>query len=206
VIIGSINTALSEGDRLTIEELNQLLQDASLEAESLSHLIGNLLELSRSQASRLLIYPEPISLQDVIDQVVGAVKRQSPEHRLKQDVSSDLPFVRADQLRLERVLYNLLENATKYSPEGSDILVSAEKRNNSIVVSVSDDGGGINTEDQKKVFESFHRISEHKLAGITGTGLGLSVCKILVEAHGGSIWVESETGYGSTFSFSLPLR
>ena len=206
VIIGAINTALSESEYLSPEETNGLLQDASLEAETLSHLIGNLLELSRSQASRLLLYPEPINIQDVAELVVESIRRQSPSHRFTVDFAPEIPPVRADQLRIERVLYNLLENATKYSPENSETRVSASLEDDYIVIGVTDQGEGISLEDQENLFDSFHRLQRHELASITGTGLGLSVCRILVEAHGGNIWVTSELGAGSTFFFSLPWR
>ena len=188
VIIGAINTVLSEADQLTIEETNELLQDASIEAESLSHLIGNLLELSRSKAERLLIYPEPLNIRDIIEYVVETIARQSGENRFIQDIPDELPRVRADQLRAERIFHNLLENAIKYSQPESDIHISARQRNREVVISVRDSGEGISPADQKMLFEPFHRAFHHESAGITGTGLGLSVCKILVEANGGSIW------------------
>jgi len=206
VIIGAINTALSESEYLSPEETNGLLQDASLEAETLSHLIGNLLELSRSQASRLLLYPEPINIQDVAELVVESIRRQSPSHRFTVDFAPEIPPVRADQLRIERVFYNLLENATKYSPENSETRILASLEVDYIVIGVTDQGEGISLEDQENLFDSFHRLQRHELAGITGTGLGLSVCRILVEAHGGNIWVTSELGASSTFFFSLPWR
>lgn len=206
VIIGGINTALSERERLSPEEITQLLQDAASEAESLSHLIWNLLELSRSQANRLLIYPEPIRIDDITEQIVEKMQLQSPLHRFVMDFPDDCPPVHADQLRLERILHNLLENAVKYSPVGREIHISARTKTDSMVIGVSDEGDGISAEDLENLFDSFYRLREHELAGITGTGLGLSVCKILVEAHGGTVWVKSEPGQGSTFYFSLPRR
>ena len=205
VVIGALHTALTEEERLPQQERRQLLQDAASEAESLSHILGNLLELSRIQADRMLLYPEPVSVRDLAGQTIERIAARAPSHRFSLEFPGDLPAVNADQLRLERVLYNLLENATKYSPEGSKIRVFARREGEYLVTGVSDQGRGLSIEDQAQLFEPFHRLREHRLAGISGTGLGLPVCKRLVEAHGGDIWVESEPGDGSTFYFSLPL-
>jgi len=206
VLIGAINTILVEKERLSTEETHQLLSDAALEAESLSHLIGNLLELSRFQSDRLLLYPEPINIHSVIEQTVANMQRQHDSHRFQMSIPNDIPPIRADQLRLERILYNLLENATKYSPEGTVVAISVNKEKTHLIIGVSDQGEGIPPQEQLRLFEPFQRLGHHELSGITGIGLGLSVCRRLVEAHGGLIWVESEPGQGSTFFFTLPLR
>ncbi len=206
VIIGAVNTALEEWHNLSPQELRLLLQDASAEAESLSHLLGNLLELSRAQANRLFLNVEPVSLEKSVQKVVAKVKREStPAHRLVMAVPKRLPPVRADELRLERILYNLLENSIKYSPQGGDIRVSARQENDQLIVAVTDQGIGISAKDQSKLFKPFHQIGQLKAGAPGGAGLGLLVCRRLVEAHGGRIWVESEVGQGSSFSFTLPI-
>jgi len=118
VITGAVNTALTEGERLSPEETRQLLQDAASEAESLSNMLGNLLELSRVQADRLFLHAEATNAKKVIQDTVERIKRQSSSRQFVVDVPRKLPSVYADELRLERVLYNLLENAAKYSPQG----------------------------------------------------------------------------------------
>jgi len=205
VIMGAIHTALSERDRLSREETHQLLQDASLESESLSHLLGNLLELSRAQANRLLLHPEPISIEKVVDNAVEKIRQQFPSHRFVIDVPDRLPPVHADELRVERILYNLLENAAKYSTQTGVIEVFARQENEHLVLSVSDQGIGLSPTDKARIFAAFQRLEEHKSDKARGAGLGLLVCRRLVEAHGGRIWVESEPGKGSTFFFTLPL-
>ena len=204
VIIGAVNTVLGEWDQLSPDEMKNLIQDASLEAENLSHLIGNLVELSRSQANRLIIYPEPADILNIIELAVDSIKRQYPSCQFVLDIPPDIPSVRADQLRIERISYNLLENAAKYSPENSEIKVTARLDGDYVVIGVSDQGDGISLDQQEAIFDSFRRLKKHETSGITGSGLGLSVCRVLVEAHGGSIWIESESGCGSTFYFSLP--
>jgi signal transduction histidine kinase len=108
-------------------------------------------------------------------------------------------------VRVERVLYNLVDNAIKYSPGGGEVRVAARLDGGHILVSVTDHGIGMKAEDRARLFQSFERLATEGVA-IQGTGLGLRVCRILVEAHGGRIWVESEPGKGSTFSFTLPVE
>ena len=205
VIMGAVNTALSEGARLSPEETRQLLQDAAWEVESMSHLVGNLLELSRVQAEQLLLYPEPVSLSNVVRETVNKMKQQFPAYQFLVDLPGRLPPVHADPLRLERILYNLLENAAKYSPVGSQIRIFAKAEKERLVIGLSDQGSGISLRDRDKIFGPFQRLETSRLSGVKGAGLGLLVCRRLVEAHGGQIWVESEPGQGSTFFFTLPF-
>jgi PAS domain S-box-containing protein len=206
VIMGAINTVLSEGPHLSEGETRQLLRDAALESETLSHLLGNLLELSRAQAERLVLHAEAIDVKRVIQEAIEGVKRQSSAHQFVVHAPQKLPPVYADPLRLERILYNLLENAVKYSPQGGEIKVSVQPEKEQLVIGVSDQGVGISPADQAKLFAPFQRLEESRPGGARGVGLGLLVCQRLVEAHGGRIWVESEPGRGSTFFFTLPLN
>jgi len=205
VITGAVNTVLTEGARLSQEETRQLLKDAALETESLSRLLGNLLELSRIQANRLSLHAEAMSVRKVVQGTIEEVKRQSSRHEFVVDLPKELPPVYADELRLERILYNLLENAVKYSPQGGEIRVSVMPEEEHLVIGVSDRGIGISLSDQAKLFGPFQRLEGSRPEGAGGLGLGLLVCRRLVEAHGGQIWVESEPGRGSTFFFTVPL-
>ena len=204
VIAGAINTALTEAERLSPEETRQLLKDAAAESESLSNLLANLLELSRVQAQRLVLYSEAIDVKRVIQDAVDKIKRQYSARKFVISLPRRLSPVQADPLRLERILYNLLENAVKYSPPGGEVRVSAKPQEEYLVIGVSDEGIGISPADQEKLFGPFQRL-EKRPSGVRGVGLGLMVCRRLVEAHGGHIWVESEPGHGSTFFFTMPL-
>jgi PAS domain S-box-containing protein len=205
VITGAINTVLTEGVYLSEEETRQLLKDAALESESLSHLLTNLMELSRVQAARLVLHTEAIDIRKVVQDAVEEIKRQSSAHQFLVKLPRKLPPVYADSLRLERILYNLLENAVKYSPQGGEIRVSARPQKEHLLIGVSDQGIGISPADQTKLFAPFQRLEESRPDGVRGVGLGLLVCQRLVEAHGGQIWVKSKPGHGSTFFFTLPL-
>jgi signal transduction histidine kinase len=120
------------------------------------------------------------------------------------NIPESLPPVSADQVRVNLILHNLLNNAVKYSAEGTTIRISVRNTGKVLTVSVADQGKGISSEDQTKLFQSFERLGETSTTK-PGLGLGLLVCKRLIEAHSGKIWVESEPGKGSTFSFTLPL-
>ena len=205
VISGCLSTVLTEWKRLPPTEVQQLLQDAALESESLSHLVENLLELSRFQAQQLSLYAEPTDARPLIMETLNRIKRQAPSHRFVTSVPDGL-LVHADQLRIERVLYNLLENATKYSPPGSQIKVSAVLEPERLVISVRDQGSGLSPGEQAKLFTPFWRLEEARPDRTRGAGLGLVVCRVLVQAHGGEIWVESRKGKGSTFFFTLPYK
>jgi PAS domain S-box-containing protein len=205
VITGAINTALTEEERLTPEERRQLLKDASVEADTLSNILVNLLELSRIQANRLALNSEPINAKKVIRTAIEEIKRQGSGHQFVSKLPRDLPAVDADELRLERILHNLLENAVKYSPPESTIRVAAQPQDKYLVISVSDEGPGITPADQTRLFAPFQRLEKGRPGGARGVGLGLLVCRRLVEAHGGQIWVDSTPGKGATFSFTIPL-
>jgi len=206
IITGSLNTLLSEGEQLSRDETRHLLQNATLAADTLSHLLGNLLELSRAQAERLILHEEPIRSDIVARNTVERIKEQHSIHKFVIDFPEGLPLINADPLRLERILYNLLDNARKYSPKGNEIRVFAREEKDHLVIGVSDQGAGISESDRAVIFKPFERLKPAGFEGAKGAGLGLLVCRRLVEAHGGQIWVESMPGQGSTFFFSLPFN
>jgi PAS domain S-box-containing protein len=204
VIIGSLETVLSKHELLPQDEINELLKDAFFEAESLSHILENLLELSRTQARQLQLYPEPMKIEKLAKDVVKEFKGQSAR-QFVLDFPGEISPVEADILRVRRILYNLVQNAVKYSPAGSKIEIFARQEPDYLVIGVRDQGSGISAADQARLFNSFQRLGIEPSADIKGIGLGLMVCLRLVEAHGGKIWVESAPGKGSTFYFTLPL-
>jgi PAS domain S-box-containing protein len=206
VIGGCLSTLITEWNRLSPNEVQQLLKDALLESESLSHLIENLLELSRAQARQLALYSELIDVKSLVRETLHKVKRQAPSHRFVTSIPSEPVLIHADPLRIERILYNLLDNAAKYSPPDSQIKVSVNAEPEHLVIRVSDQGEGLSPSEQARIFGPFQRLEDSRPDQARGAGLGLMVCRRLVEAHGGKIWVESKKGRGSTFFFSLPLR
>jgi PAS domain S-box-containing protein len=205
VIIGCLNTVLDEATNLSEQERSYLLRNAAKEADVLSHLLGNLLELSRAQAERLILYAEPIKTDIVARDVIESITEQYPTYKLLLDIPEGLPSVDADPLRVERILYNLLDNACKYSPKGSEVKVFAKPDKDNLIIGVSDQGVGIPISEHERIFGAFERLDPTP-GRAKGTGIGLLVCQRLVEAHGGRIWVESAPGKGSTFFFTLPYK
>ncbi len=198
VLIGALSTAQVEG--VTADQTRLLMQDAVDSAESLNSIVDNLLELSRHQARRLDLQCQWSDLAQVAREAVRKVQGRAGGHRLRLELPPEMPAVNADPLRIERIVVNLLDNALKYSPPGSEVRVFARQENDQLLLGVSDQGRGISREDQARLFRSFQRLDP----SIKGIGLGLRVCRILAEAHGGRIWVDSEPGKGSTFFFALP--
>ncbi len=202
VFLGAVKTAMTEG--ITIEDCQGLLKDASRSADSLAHLLDNLLELSRYQANRTTLNLGLIDIAHIIRDVTEREKSHLQGHNLSLDIPADLPEVEADQLKIEQIFINLLDNAAKYSPENTEIRVAVKEDSGNLLIGVSDEGKGISPDDQAKMFQPFERLSQTSVSK-PGLGLGLLVCKRLVEAQGGRIWVESQVGKGSTFWFTLPL-
>jgi PAS domain S-box-containing protein len=201
VIGGSLRTAMSEG--VSEEDERELLQNAAEGVDSLAAILENMLELSRCQAGRLQLRIEMVSIAEAVKNVIEKLKRQGISRPFLLDIPGDLPPVKADPVRVERILFNLMENATKYSPEDTKIIVSSRTQDGFVITSVIDQGVGISQDDHSTIFEPFQQLGtpQHRAKGV---GLGLVVCKRLAEAQGGWIEVESEVGKGSSFSFGLP--
>jgi two-component system CheB/CheR fusion protein len=202
VITGSLRSAMTPG--ISPEDAQELLQNAVEGAESLAIILENMLELSRHQAGRLQLSIEPVAIPDVARVVVDKLKKQGAGQHFVMDFPEGLLPVEADPMRVERILYNLAENATRYSAARSEIKLSARRQGGLVITEVSDQGPGIAADDQKRLFELFQQLQRgtHQV----GLGLGLVVCKRLAEAQGGWVKVESEVGKGSAFSFALPIR
>jgi histidine kinase len=133
------------------------------------------------------------------------VTRSRRDVELAQDVPEDLPPVYADAERIYQVLFNLLDNAVRFTPAGGRVRVTAERNDGAVDVTVADTGPGIAAEHLPRVFERFYRVDTARSRDEGGTGIGLAIARSVVEAHGGRIWAESEPGRGSTFTFELPV-
>ena len=204
VILGALSTVITEGDRLSAKETKQLVSDAYEEAELLSDILANLLELARAQANRLQINEEPVNIRGLIEDYPAKNETAISPHIRFLSIAVISLTVNADRVRLQRILHNLLDNAIKYSAPKTKIEIFARPDNGEILVGVRDKGIGITPDKQGMLFEPFQRL-EPQNSNTTGTGLGLVVCRRLVEAHGGRMWVESQPGAGSTFLFTLPM-
>ena len=204
VIMGALDTLSQDGDKLSQAERKQLLEDSALESEDLSHILDNLLELSRSQADRLKIAHKAVVISDLSKKVIDKFRKQ-PGHQFILKFEDGIPVIDGDPLRIERVIFNLLQNAVKYSPGGGPIELFADKQDGFVRVGIKDSGIGISSNEQALLFNPFQRVEREKYDTSRGIGLGLVVCKRLVEAHDGRIWLESEEGKGTTVFFTLPI-
>jgi signal transduction histidine kinase len=182
------------------------LQIIDEETDVLQDLIRDLLESSVIDAGLLKLEPQPVRLSRLVADVVADAARRSARCRFVVDVPATLPLVDADPRRIQQVLRNLLDNAVKYSPETSVVVVRGEIGGGEAILSVSDQGVGIAPADLNRLFEKFFRVKAGLGRHVVGSGLGLPIARTIVESHGGRIWAESQVGRGSTFYFTLPLR
>ncbi len=175
------------------------------EADRLDALVANLLSLSRIEDGRFYVHRRQTDVAQLAREVVGAMRAQATaQHCLVLDVPPTPQVAMIDARQVEQVLRNLLSNAIRYSPDGGTIAVRARCEKEQVVLSVSDQGIGVPVEEQAKIFDRFYRVEGALSGTVHGIGLGLAVCRGIVEAHGGRIWVESAVGEGSTFHVRMP--
>jgi signal transduction histidine kinase len=183
----------------------EFLDVVAQSAAKLAQLVDNLLDAAKMEAGVLQVEREPVRLERIAERLVAQRRLLAPDHPLHLDVAPDLPLAHADPFRVEQVLANLLDNAVKYSPDGGSVEIAiATTGDGTLVVSVRDHGIGIAPEHAERLFERFYRVDNALARTTKGIGLGLFICKGLVEAHGGRISVTSVPGEGSNFTFTLP--
>jgi len=177
------------------------------EAMILSRLVDDLQELALAEAGQLRLAREPVDVADVVQQAVQSFQPQAAAKGLtvEAELAGALPPVDADRQRVGQVLRNLLRNAVAYTPAGGKVTVSARQVGEEVEVAVRDTGVGIAPEHLPYIFERFYRADRSRTRSTGGAGLGLTIVKELVEAHGGHVRVESQVGAGSTFTFTLPV-
>jgi PAS domain S-box-containing protein len=176
-------------------------------AINLNKRIGELLDLARGEIGMLKLNPKRVDFLKLLQHVASemSVLASSNGQKLKVELPESMPLPWADEDRLRQITQNLLVNATKFTPEGGTITLRAKEQNGSLIVEVQDTGYGISDEEQRRLFRPYHRqVGERE--HLSGLGLGLALCKNLVQLHGGRIWVKSEEGKGATFSFSIPIN
>ncbi len=205
-ITGYVTTLLRPDVPHSEETRREFLQIIEEESQKLLELVENLLDTSRIQAGSFTVEKKPIDIGELVQKVVEKVESITDQHSFLLRFEPMLPSLPGDARRLEQVLHNLLDNAIKYSPRSSQITISGEMKNDHIQVSVADEGQGIPQADLAKIFDAFYRIAGTDAQKTRGTGLGLTICRAIVEVHGGRIWAESVPGKGSTFYFTLSLQ
>ncbi len=198
---GFTSTLLHRWDRFDDKQKKHLLATINADADRVTRLIGELLDVSRLEAGRLPLSRHMISLEGITSRVVERINPRAENHQIRYEFPDSFPQVYADSDKIEQVLTNLVENAVKYTP-GGQVRVVGTLQEESVLVTVTDEGKGIAQEHRYQVFNKFFR--ERAQAQNPGTGLGLYISKGLVEAHGGRIWVENGSDKGAIFCFTLP--
>ncbi|HEX2031616.1 MAG TPA: ATP-binding protein [Actinomycetota bacterium] len=200
-ITASVTTLQGVGDDLGQHDRRDLLETIRQEAERLNRLVGNLMHLSQIRAGALTPEKVRADLDELIEGVVARLRPVLRQHRIRLVLREGLPSVPMDVVQMDQALTNLLENAARFAPPGSEIAVYAARFRDEVEARVSDRGPGIPAEERERVMEPFVR---GEATG--GTGLGLSIARAIVESHGGRIWIRDTPGGGTTVVFRLPLR
>lgn len=208
-IRGYLSVFMEENSKSLNAEQNMLLGRINTASQQLMALIENLLSVSKIERGVFGVQVQPLNWVDDVKEIVEVFKDRAEEKKQTLEFippTTSIPVIRADKLRINEVLSNLLGNAIAYTPERGKITVSVEVNDSLVTTHIQDNGVGIPPEALPHLFTKFFRISGKLEQGSKGTGLGLYISKSVVDMHHGKIWVESKLGQGSTFSFSLPIQ
>ena len=204
VIAGTTSTLLEMGDNADRSTRQALLTEVYDESNRLTRLVENLLSITRLESGLIVVGKEWFPVDDVVGSALGRLRKETAGRSVHTHIPVELPLVPLDGVLIEQVLFNLLDNALKYSPAGSPIDISARGEQGSVVIEVADRGSGLAEGENEQIFEKLHRGTASKEGG-RGAGLGLAIARAIVDAHGGSIWAAARPGGGSLFSFRLPV-
>ncbi len=200
-ITGAAATLRTHWNRLEASLRDELLQSITDEADRLNRLLNNLLEVTRLE-SGVHLHKEAFPLEEVVGAALHRLQRQLAGRHVRTDIPVDLPMVSIDDVLMEQVFVNLIENAVKYTPAGSDIEIAANGANGFVDVEVRDSGPGFHEGHEERVFDKFFR---GRTDNVRGAGLGLAICRAIVEAHGGAIRAQNRPGGGALIHFSIPV-
>jgi two-component system, OmpR family, sensor histidine kinase KdpD len=204
-IIGFTTTLLAENITWNPDEQRDFIHTIQHETDRLQELIDHLLDLSRLEVGMLPILKKPETLLKIFQDANSQLQILTEKHHLSIDLPDQLPLVDVDAKRISQVLVNLVKNASAYAPKGSEINIKASVRGKFVQINVKDEGPGIPAEEYKNVFKAFMRGKGKENGFPTGAGLGLAICKGLVEAHGGRIWIRDTKSLGTTIAFTIPV-
>ena len=205
-IMGSASTVVDNFDSVSDDNKKNLLRNIYEEAGWLNDLVENVLNMTRFDEGRVKLNIGQEAAEEIVAEAIGHVKKRSQGHTILTNIPDELILIQVDGVLITQVLINLLDNALNYTPEDSIILVSLKKTEDAIIFEVSDNGPGIPEDELLHLFERF-RPRQSKPSGIRhGFGLGLSLCKSIIEAHGGKIYIKNAQPHGATVVFSLPAR
>jgi two-component system sensor histidine kinase KdpD len=202
-IVGASSSLVQDESKLDDHARRELGQTIYDEATRMAGLANNLLDMARLEAGAVILNLQWQPLEEVVGGALAGLTSRLVNHPVSVRLPQDLPLVEIDSLLIERVFANLLENAVKYTPPGTPIEIIAVNAQNELLVTVADHGHGIPAGEEQRIFEKFHRVANEGSQG--GAGLGLTICRSIVEAHGGRIWADNLPSGGAAFHFALPL-
>jgi signal transduction histidine kinase len=205
-IKGFIETLIERDVSWNKTQQQDFLQSADAEVDRLTFLIRDLLDMSRIDSGKMVLDKRPCLVSEILDSAAGVLSVITAKHKLEIAKLPALPPLQVDKTRIAQVIANLVENATKFSTEGSSIVIKVVDLKGGVIFSVEDQGEGIPQEAIGNLFNRFYQVERAVYGKTRGTGLGLAICRDIVEAHGGKIRVQSQLGKGSKFSFSIPLN
>ncbi len=201
-ITGAASSLLDESGQIDRAARRELSRSIYEEAGRLDRLLKNLLDMMRIEAGAVQLKKEWHPLDEVVGSALARLEGRLRDHVIRTSFPADLPLVLVDGVLLEQILINLVENALKYAPKGSAIDLSASAGHREVIVEVADRGPGLPPGEESRIFDKFYRAQPAREGGV---GLGLTICRGIVEAHGGRIWAENRTGGGAAFRFAIPL-
>jgi two-component system sensor histidine kinase KdpD len=204
-IRASVEGLLDRRARRPTRDVEDLLQNIAGQANRLGRLVDQLLDLTQIEAGGLSLDREWNELPALVADAVGGIAALYGANRIRCEIPRDAPLLYVDHDRFIQVLYNLLDNACKYATPGSPITIEATWSDHELTVGVADRGPGVPASERENVFQRFYRGGGSRKTGVRSIGLGLAICRGIVEAHGGKIWIEDRAGCGSLFRFTIPL-
>ena len=204
-ISGNASNLLTNEKLFDENERKQLYKDIYDDSLWLIDLVENLLSITRIEDGKMDINISPQLVEEIIDEAMTFLNRNKGTHNISVSYSQDMILAKADPRLIIQVITNIVGNAVKYTPDGTDILIHAQKQGGEVCISVADSGNGIPDEMKERVFEMFYSGNKNTTDSKRSLGLGLALCKTIVEAHSGKIWVEDNIPKGSVFKFTLPV-
>jgi two-component system sensor histidine kinase KdpD len=204
VIAGASSSLVEKGDGLVAGERAALARSIYEQTREMTELVNNVLEMTRLEAGTIALDRDWHALGEIAGSVLRRLRDRLAQHPVRVELAADLPLVRVDATLVEQALANLLENAAKYTPPGTEVFLRATRDAQDLIVSVEDAGPGLPPGDPEQLFAKFHRGKTEGAIG--GAGLGLAICRAVVRLHGGRIWAERRLEGGAAFHFTLPLE
>jgi two-component system, OmpR family, sensor histidine kinase KdpD len=202
VVAGAASTLLEQETSLDRQARLELLHTIHEETDRLERIIRNVLNLTRLESGAISVHKEWQPLEEIIGVVLNRLSERLKEHPLKLKIPPDLPLIPYDTLLMEQVLSNLMENALRHTPNGTPVEITVTPRKSDVMIEIADYGPGIPAHEEETIFSKFTRSTNTRM----GAGIGLSICRVIIEAHGGRIWAENRPGAGAAFKFVIPVE